>query len=226
MNILYIIPARGGSKGLVGKNLKQLDNYPMIYYSIAAAKKTKHAGEIVVSSDSSEVLKIASDYGCSLDKRPDSLARDESSIVDTVLHILKNIKKKPDVIVLLQPTSPLRTFADIDGCIDLFIKSKLPSVVSVCLNSHPIGWSVKLTIDGKLEPVEGWDNFLKRRQDFESTYFVNGAVYVIDAVRFAEQKSFFIPGKTAAYPMPPDRSVDVDNMTDFLVARALIKKEF
>ena len=130
MKTIAVIPARGGSKRLPGKNIKMLCGKPMIAYAIEEAKKSRLIDNVFVTSDSDEILSIAKDYGVGIIKRPDELARDNTSAEDTIKHALKTVGYEA-VIVYLPPTSPLRTVKDIDKCIQLYKQGYFNTVLTV-----------------------------------------------------------------------------------------------
>lgn len=228
MNILYIIPARGGSKGLPGKNIKLLAGKPMIAYSIEAALKSKYPGTVFVSTDDASIADIAKEHGAQVPVlRPAELATDTASTTDVIIHALDHYKQEQvvfDLIVVLQPTSPLRTSKDIDAAIELMIQKKAAAIVSVCENEHHPLWSNALPENGSMsefirEEVKG-----KNRQQLPVYYRLNGAVYVSTVDEFLKNKGFVHSG-TYAYIMPTDRSVDVDHLIDFKLAELLLDQK-
>ena len=147
MEIIALIPARGGSKGIPKKNIKNLRGKPLISYSIGSAKKTKYINKVVVSTEDKEIAEISREYDAEIIERPEELAEDESSTIDTILHALEVLRAEnynPDIIILLQPTSPLRNAEDIDSAIELFLNSDCESVVSVCEVEHPPHWCFEI----------------------------------------------------------------------------------
>lgn len=130
MEIVAIIPARGGSKRLPGKNIKLLCGKPMIAYSIEEAKKSEYIDKVVVTSDSKEILAVSKSYGATVIKRPDELAQDDTATIDVIKHAVRYLGFKM-IIVLLQPTSPLRTVKDIDKCINFYRQYDFETVVTV-----------------------------------------------------------------------------------------------
>jgi CMP-N,N'-diacetyllegionaminic acid synthase len=223
--IMAIIPARGGSKGIPRKNIKPLRSKPLISYSIEQAKKSKYINKVVVSTEDDEIAEISKKYGAEIIKRPDKLAKDETPTIDVVFHVLEILKAKnynPEIVVLLQPTSPLRNAEDIDNAIELFLNKECESVVSVCKFEHPPYWSFKIE-KGHLKPLFEDKYFGMRRQDFENVYKVNGAIYISEPQILYEYKSFH-SNHTIPYIMPIERSVDIDNEMDFLLAELLVKR--
>jgi len=225
MEILAIIPARGGSKGVPRKNIRLLNGKPLIAYTIEEAKKSKYISKVIVSTEDDEIAKISNKYGAEIIKRPQELAKDDTPTIDVVLHILEkliNKNIKPDIVILLQPTSPLRTFQDIDNAINLFIENNCDSVVSVCEIAHSPYWSFKIE-NGYLKPLLGEKYLKKRRQELPKVYIPNGALFIATPEVLQKYKTFYCK-KTMPYIMPIERSVDIDNELDFLLAELLMQK--
>ncbi len=221
---LAIIPARAGSKRVLNKNKRILNGKPLIQWSIDAAKQSKYIDSIVVSSDDNQILSIAQKQNVDILKRPDSLASNTSTAVDVLLHALEKIEDTFDYLVLLQPTSPLRTSLDIDQAIEMLIDREKNSVVSVCQTQHSPLWCNTLPESGIM------DNFMskslegKRSQDLETYYRLNGAIYIVKISEFISVKSL-IPDNAYAYKMDQSRSIDIDTMYDFVCAEAIMKSE-
>jgi CMP-N-acetylneuraminic acid synthetase len=223
--IIAIIPARGGSKGIPRKNVRLLNGKPLIAYSIEMALKSRHINRVIVSTEDQEIAEISKKYGAEVIIRPKELARDDSPTIDVVFHILDFLEKegyKPDVVVLLQPTSPLRNAEDIDNAVKLFLSNNCDSVVSVCEVEHSPFWSFKIE-NGYLKPIFE-ENYIKmRRQDLPNVYVPNGALYVSTPATLRKYKSFYCP-KTIPYVMPLERSIDIDNEIDLMLAELILKK--
>jgi len=226
MEILYIIPARGGSKGLPGKNIRLLGNKPLIAYAIEAAVNSVFKGTVIVSTDDEEIATVGKKYGAAVPfMRPDELATDAASTMDLVFHAINFYKQQHvffDVVVVLQPTSPLRTSSDIDQAISLMKEKKMYAVVSVCESEHHPLWTNILPPDGSMknfirEEVKG-----KNRQQLPLNFRLNGALYISKSEALETYKGF-IHEKTIAYIMPTDRSVDIDHEIDFKLAELLLK---
>jgi CMP-N-acetylneuraminic acid synthetase len=223
--IIAIIPARGGSKGIPKKNIKQLAGKPLIAYSIEAALKSKYIDRVIVSTEDEEIAEISKKYGAEVVDRPKELAKDETPTIDVIFHFLEILKMKnynPDIVVLLQPTSPLRSAEDIDNAIKLFLDSDCESIVSVCEVEHPPYWSFKIE-GGYLKSLFGDEYLRRRRQDLEKVYMPNGAIYISTPENLRIYKSFYCP-RTIPYIMPVERSVDIDNEIDFMIAELVMKK--
>lgn len=226
MNILAIIPARGDSKGVPRKNIKNLAGKPLIAYTIEAALNSLYITRVVVSTEDDEISKVAKMYGAKVIKRPEELARDEipSLLVfqQVITHLEENENYRPDIIVILQPTSPLRTKKDIQNAIEKFFEVNCDSVVSICEVEHTPYWMY--TLDGdRIKPVIEGGEKITRRQDAPKVYRLNGAIYVTK--RDVILKENRILGEdTRALVMPLERSVDIDTEIDFKLAELLVKE--
>ena len=216
MNIVSIIPARGGSKGIPRKNIKQLNGKPLISYSIEASNSCNLINNTYVSTEDSEISEISKKYGAEVINRPKELAEDNSSSIDVILHVLDYLKcteKLPDLFILLQPTSPLRTSKDIENSINLFLNNDCDSLVSVCELDHQflLNFSLK---DNYL--IQNNDNsfFDSRRQDLPTYYSLNGAIYITTPNFIKKNKSFY-SNKTIPYVMSKEKSIDLDTPLDF-----------
>lgn len=220
---LAIIPARGGSKRLPRKNVLELNNKPLIGWSIEAAKNSKFIDEIIVSSDDDEILDLATAYNVQALKRPSELASDTASTFDTLKHAIHNTKEY-DYIILLQPTSPLRTTKDIDGAIQYLFEKKADGVISVCEMEHSPLWSNTLDDDRSMEHFLKDEILNKRSQDLQQYYRLNGAIYISQVEKFLQNGSFFLKENIYAYEMSQQHSIDIDTKIDFLFAQLLIKE--
>ncbi len=225
LKILSIIPARGGSKRLPGKNIKQLAGKPLIVYTIESSLNCKFINRTVVSTDCEEIEKISIKANAKVIKRPNYLARDDSKTIDVIKHTLAVLEKEenysPDVIVMLQPTSPLRNLEDIKNAIELFYKESCASVISVT-EKNPY-WNFKIEND-YLNPLFGWVYLIdKRKQDMPKTYAVNGAIYITTKKNLYKNNSFFNE-RITPYIMPQERSIDIDEKIDFEFVEFLMKK--
>ena len=220
-NILAIIPARGGSKGLPRKNIIDLAGKPLIAWTIEASLNSKYISKTIVSSDDKEILDISLEYGAEIIKRPDNLSSDDAtseSIVRHVLEYLESIKKIFDFVVLLQPTSPLRTCKDIDSAFNIMSDSKATAAISVCDIDNKILKTFTKNSAGFLESIVNNKYPFMRRQDLPKVYMPNGAIYIIDIKAFLERNSF-LTEKTVSYLMPQDRSMDIDSFDDIEIVR-------
>lgn len=221
--ILAIIPARGGSKRIPRKNIKLLARKPLIAYTIEAALKSNYLDKIIVSTEDEEIGKVSKRYGATIIKRPQKLATDKANTIDVAFHVLDVLREKkyiPEIILLLQPTSPLRNTNDINNAIELFLKNKPKSVISVCESRETPYWMHKID-DKYIKPLMGLKNYNRRRQDLPKTYIENGAIFIISLEELYKNKKF-LTDKTLPYIMPQERSIDIDNSTDLLLTEILI----
>lgn len=209
--ILGLIPARGGSKGIPRKNLIDVAGRPLIAYTIDAAKESQYLDKVVVSSEDDEILEISENLGAEILRRPMALAQDETPGIEPVLHAVDCLPGF-DFVVLLQPTSPLRSVDDIDGALELCVRERVPSCVSVRLASESPYWMYNLIEKSKLKPLLV-GKVPARRQELPAAYILNGAVYIADIVWLRKSLSF-LTKETIAFIMPPDRSLDIDTKED------------
>jgi CMP-N,N'-diacetyllegionaminic acid synthase len=227
MNVLYFIPARGGSKGLPGKNIKNLGGKPLIVRTIEAAKNAILKGDVVVSTDSEEIASVAKNAGAIVPfLRPAHLAADETPTMDVLFHFLELEKKKNnnyELIILLQPTSPLRTAEDINNAYALLKERNAPAVVSVCECDHHPLWSNELPENLSMKNFMRPEVRGKNRQQLPKYYMLNGAIYIAQTDYLQKHKTF-IADETIASIMPKERSVDIDSEADFVLAEYFISK--
>ena len=221
MKVLAIIPARGGSKGIHRKNIKSFNGQPLISWTIRTALKCPLIDKTIVSTDDHEIADISKSYGANVPfMRPNELSQDSTPGIEPVLHAIEQLPQY-DWVLLLQPTSPLRTADDICGIINLVKDKKASSAVSVSETiNHPY-WTYSLD-DGKL--ISFCNNETKLlRQDLPPAYNLNGALYFASR-NFLKTKKTFKDESTLAYVMPRHRSVDIDDIDDWDFAEFLIKK--
>jgi len=220
--VLAIIPARGGSKGLPGKNIIDVCGKPMIAWSIEAAQKCSYITTIIVSTDDDKIKIAAEQFGVAVPVlRPAHLAQDETLSSDVLLHII-NENQGYDTICMLQPTSPLRTAGDLDDAFRLFNETGAPSCVSVVENEYSPYWSFRI-VNKRLNFLFPLEEIPLRRQDLQPTYSLNGAIYIANIEWFKEKKSF-LSNETASFVMPFDRSLDIDTAFDLKIARKMLSK--
>jgi CMP-N,N'-diacetyllegionaminic acid synthase len=221
MRVLAIIPARGGSKGVPGKNIKLLGGKPLIAHAIECAKKCNKVTKTIVSSDSDEILNIALKFEAEVIKRHASLAEDTSNVVTAVAEVYQKLEQEFDLIVLLQPTSPLRTSVDLANIITIFEKDEsIDGVISVVpLEDYHPARMYNLEKDNKLIPFVN-EGESKRRQDLEPVYFRNGCFYAVRIKAFLKEKSFMVENKKA-YVMDANWLVNIDSFRDFKIAEML-----
>jgi CMP-N,N'-diacetyllegionaminic acid synthase len=222
MKILCVIPARGGSKGIPKKNIIEFNGYPLISYSINQAKTSKFITDIVVSSDSDEILKIAEYYGAIGIKRPQELSTDESTSESAILHVIENIGKTYDLIVFLQATSPLRTSEDIDNCINTLITNNFDSVFSSNLLEDMLIWRQK---NNNLESYNYDYKNRKRRQDSEKQFVENGSIYVFKTSDFIKNNNRLF-GKIGLCLIENWKMFEIDNLEDLEFCEMIYYNKF
>jgi CMP-N,N'-diacetyllegionaminic acid synthase len=225
MNILAIIPARAGSKRLPGKNTKSLHGKPLFFYAIEAALQSKYISRIVVSSDNKEVLQLAVQYsGIQSIQRPAELSGDHSPAIDYVKHALQILKEEFDLVVILQPSSPLTLPEDIDGTIHLLLQhpeaDSSVSVMKLDHSTHPV--KLKVMQNNLLLPYLEEENGRMASHELPELYVRNCAVYVSRNNTIA--KGQIVGHQCLGYLMPRERSVDINDPIDFAFAEFLIKK--
>lgn len=224
--ILAIIPARGGSKGIPNKNIMDICGKPLIAYTIEAGKKSKYIDEIIVSTDSDVIKTVAEQYGAKVPfLRPVRLSNDSAKSIDVVIHVIEFYKNKNitfDYIILLQPTSPLRTFKHVDEAIEKLLKGNGTSLVSVCeADENPI--LMRSIKDEKLREVISFEGTNLRRQDLPTFYIFNGALYINSNDMLVHKKKF-VDENTMPYIMDKESSADIDTMLDARLVEVVIKE--
>lgn len=227
MKSISIILARGGSKGLPKKNILKINNKPLISYTIEASTKSKYINKTIVSSDCQEILNISKEAGVEIHKRSDELSGDKVSselVLKNVLNSLLNVSKY-DYLVLLQPTSPLRTEIHIDAAFKDIINSQATSLVSCKEVDNKFLKSFILDEKNYLKGVSNDEFPFMRRQDLPSLFMPNGAIYITKLAEFMNSHRLF-SDKTIMFKMDQDSSVDVDRIEDLVLAEKLIKQKF
>jgi CMP-N,N'-diacetyllegionaminic acid synthase len=220
--ILAIIPARGGSKGLPRKNLLEAGGKPLIAWTIEAAQKSRHISRLILSSDDPEIIATAKQWGCDVPfVRPASLSSDTATAIEVVSHALNELPGY-DYVMLLQPTSPLRTAQDIDNSIMLMQRMNSPSCVGITDTAESPYWMLTQAENGRIKPLVNPDQVPQRRQALPATYLINGAIYIASVEWLIRQSSFIGPD-TVGYYMPRDRSVDIDTEDEFSCFRNTIE---
>jgi len=220
-HFIGVIPARGGSKGVPQKNILPLHGKPLINWTIEAAKRSKYLESIIVSSDCDEILTLAEYQNVTPLKRPDKFADDASSMVSVIRHLLSSLDSLSYVLVLLQPTSPLRTHVHIDECIDTYINTKAESTFSVCAKDSEV-LKYFTVEDSGLNPISNPQYPFARRQDLPIVVKPNGAIYVIKSDTFLTYNSL-LTGNTTPYFMLEKESIDIDTIEDFRLAEDIIE---
>ena len=225
--VLAIIPARGGSKRLPGKNILSLNDKPLIAWSIDAGLQSQYIDRVMVSTDCKEIEKVAIQFGAeSPFLRPDNISDDSASTDSVILHFIKEISEYfiADIVVILQPTSPLRTSIDIDSALEKLISKGADGVISVCECEHSPFWSNTIPDDGNMgrfikNEVKG-----KRSQDLTKCYRLNGAVYAFTTESLLEEQGIKYGDNVYSIEMPTIRSVDIDNAIDLKLAEVILRE--
>ena len=218
-SVVGIITARGGSKGLPGKNVIDLGGRPMVAWTISAALGSAYIDRLIISTDDEEIADTAKSWNCEVPFiRPDHLAQDDTSSVDVAIHALQTLKETYHYFVLLQPTSPFRTNSDIDNCLELCAQTDAPACVSICGADKSPYWMVSMDQQSHLHHVLEPPTPASRRQELPQVYSLNGAVYVAE-VNWFEANETFLTEETRGYVMPRERSLDIDTEYDLSVAK-------
>lgn len=223
--ILAIIPARGGSKGIPHKNITRLVGRPLISYTIEAGLNSKYIDYVMVSTDDDDIANVSRKFGAEVPfMRPAEFATDVAKTVDVVIHVVDEMDKvgeKFDVIILLQPTGPLRTAKDIDEAVEKYFQCGKRSLLSVCeVEDHPI---LIRSIEGDtLKPLLNVSSTC-RRQDMPKYYKVNGCIYINDVSELNKDTSF--NDNEIPFVMERNHSVDIDELSDLVLAEYWLLKK-
>ncbi len=225
--VIGLVTARGGSKGIPGKNIRLVAGKPLIAHTIEAAKASRRLDRVIVSTDDDAIARVALQWGAEVPfRRPAELAGDTSSHLDVLLHAAQWWEDHgghgDDYLVTLQPTSPLRLPADIDGAVELALSREAEAVVGVGpALAHPY---MTKRIDERGVMISFITNDLNymRRQDFPPAYIINGAVYVNRIAAIRRDRTMF-PAETLAYIMPESRSLDIDTPLDLTLCELMLR---
>ncbi|MEG1254894.1 acylneuraminate cytidylyltransferase family protein [Clostridium sp.] len=225
--ILAIIPARGGSKGVPRKNIKKLEGKPLIGYTIEAAKNCSSVSRVIVSTEDNEIAEVSKQFGAEIPYlRPSELSGDNSPTIDCILHVINYLKEnedyKPDYVLLLQCTSPLRNSTHVEETIEKLLNSNYDSIVSVCEAEVNPYWANVFQGD-KLKYFIEEGKIITRRQDLPDVYRMNGAIYLIKTDVLIKERTFE-PENLMGYIMDSYSSVDIDTEMDFKIAEAIVKE--
>jgi len=217
--MLAIIPARGGSKGLPGKNIRLFNGEPLICVTIKEAMKSKKIKRVVVSTDDDEIAAIAKKCGAEVPfMRPHELATDSSPAIDAYFYTVDQLKREfgevYDDIIILFPTAPLRCAKHIDEAINIYYEKEADSVISVTESLTPVEWTRAITDEGKL--VEYFDNGNRNRQDYNITYIPNGLLYIFRVNRLRETRNYYM-NNTYPYIIEKAFYGDIDDIDDFMI---------
>ena len=223
-NFVAIIPARAGSKEIKNKNIAEINDRPLIAYTIEAARKSKFIKEIFVTTDGEKIAKISKIYGAKVIKRPKALSGNiimpDASVVHAINYLEKNININFENVVFLQPTSPLRKNSDIDNAIRLFKKNKADSLFS-CVDMHLAIWKIK---KNKISSFNFNYKSRLRRQDAEVDVIENGSIYIAKKKILKKYKNRF-GGKIISYLMDSWSIFEVDSKKDFEIVSSLLSSK-
>ncbi len=226
-NYIIIIPARSGSKRLPNKNKMNLNGFPLIDWTINAAIHSKVSKEIYISTDDNDITKMySSNSSVKTLNRPSHLATDQASTIDVVLDILKELDSKNERhIVLLQPTSPLRTADHIKSAIHLYEKNQCSSLFSATCCDHPPQWTFNIDQNNKLIACFGEDLFSSKSQNLSKTFRLNGAIYIAKEEFLKKEKKFISFADSFPFLMDQLSSVDIDTHLDFKLAELILNSK-
>lgn len=222
MNNIAIIPARSGSKGLPDKNILDLNGHPLMYYTIKAALKSGCFDTVMVSTDSEKYADIAKSCGAEVPfLRSEELSSDTAGSWDVVREVLTQYKvmgNSFDYVALMQPTSPLRNAEDIKNAFKMLSRDNVHTVVSVTEVEHPVQWCFTMPESGSMKKYAESPYNQMRRQDLETHYRENGAIYIVNASKILNRDYNYYGDNCYGYLMPEERSIDIDCEVDLVIA--------
>lgn len=228
MRILAIIPARGGSKGVPGKNIKLLNGKPLLQYTSEIALQSQNLASVILSSEDEQIITVANQLGISVPFiRPKELAQDNTPTIDVVLHALKWYEKQAvffDAVCILQVTSPFRTIEFLDKAIERFITSGCDSLISVQKVPHVYNphWTFEVNESGDLKIATGENQIISRRQELPEAYHRDGSIYITKTEVLIQQHSLY--GKSTSFiESKPEWYVNIDTLSDWEKAEEMIK---
>jgi CMP-N-acetylneuraminic acid synthetase len=219
-----VIPVRGGSKGIPGKNLRRLGRDTLLERSIKQAKHSDHVDRVVVSTDHPQMHAIAQRHGVAMPAlRPAELATDDAKTVDVVLHVMDTLRLPAGYILLVQATSPLRTLADLNEMCDAFDRDlTADAIVTLVRHDSPHPDKIQTITDGYVASYLGRESMVSR-QSLPEVYAFNGAFYLTHSDILRRERTF-LPKRTRPYVMPAERSLNLDHELDFVLMEAMIEK--
>ena len=229
--MIAFIPARGGSKGVPGKNIKNLCGKPLIAYTIEAALKSPSVDRVIVTTDDESIARVAREYGAEVPfLRPDYLASDTASAVDVYLHaaeyVMEEAKSAVEKFMVLLPTVPLRDERHIEEAISAFKNEKATTLISFTEAEVPVGWYHTRDADGRVTNAGfgAAGKNMANRQLSDIYYIPNGAIYILDYNLLKKQRTYYCQN-TYGYIMSREDSVDIDYPIDFEIAELMMKKK-
>ncbi|MDO7463459.1 cytidylyltransferase domain-containing protein [Acinetobacter baumannii] len=224
--VTALIPARGGSKRLPRKNVKLLGDKPLIAWSIETAKASKYIDRVVVSTDDEEIKQVSEQYGAEVPfLRPEHLSNDHASSFDVIKHAIGflHLDQTNELIVLLQPTSPLRLVSELDTALEFFIAKNAKGIVSVSETEHSPMWSNTLPENGCMSDFIRPEVQGKRSQDLPKFFRLNGSIYIYETLSLLAQAKIFFDKSVYGFETSLETSVDIDTALDFLMAETIMK---
>lgn len=225
-SVTALIPARGGSKRLPRKNVKLLGNKPLIAWSIEAAKASKYIDRVVVSTDDKEIKQVSEQYGAEVPfLRPEHLSDDRASSFDVIKHaiVFLGLDQTNELIVLLQPTSPLRLVSELDTALEFFIAKNAKGIVSVSETEYSPMWTNTLPENGCMSDFIRPEVQGKRSQDLPTFFRLNGSIYIYETLALLEQAKIFFDENVYGFETPLETAVDIDTGLDFLITETIMK---
>ncbi|MRX67895.1 N-acylneuraminate cytidylyltransferase [Flavobacterium resistens] len=230
MKVLGLIPARGGSKGVPGKNIKSLGGKPLLEYTAEIALKSDCFSDVILSSDDEAIIETGKKIGLSVPfTRPKYLAEDNTPTIDVIIHTLEWYQSQNiyfDAVCLLQITSPFRTVSFVNQAIEKFIKSDCDSLVSVLQVPHEYNphWTFEVNAEGNLKIATGEDKIISRRQELPKAYHRDGSIYIIKTEVILKEHSLY--GKSTAFiESDPEFYINIDTMQDWEKAEIMIRNK-
>lgn len=225
-SVLAVIPARGGSKGLPGKNMLEFEGRPLVSWAMLSAVQSQFVDRVVLSTDDARIKETGEALGVDIPYiRPSHLANDTSPVVDTIIDLMTYMEtredRRYDLIVLLQPTSPFRTHEHVDKALLAMNSGGHESLISCKRAKHPPNWYVRRNDDATIELLAERDSTTRQRQYYEYYQF-NGAVYISKWENLKSDKSFYTPPCTL-FLMSEEDSIDIDSAYDFEFAKAVAR---
>lgn len=224
--VTALIPARGGSKRLPRKNVKLLGDKPLIAWSIEAALASKYIDRVIVSTDDDEIKQVSEQYGAEVPfLRPEHLSNDHASSFDVIKHSIRFVRldQENELIVLLQPTSPLRLVSEIDAALEFFLTKNAKGVVSISETEHSPMWSNTLPENGCMSDFIRPEVQGKRSQDLPKFFRLNGSIYIYETITLLQQGKLFFDKNVYGFETSLKTAVDIDTELDFLIAEAILR---
>lgn len=219
--VLGVIPARGGSKGVPRKNLRPLAGKPLLQWTAEVALVSRFIDRLILSTDDDEIAQVGVSLGLDVPfRRPAAAATDTATGADVVRHAIRAVGEQFDYLVYLEPTTPFRSTADIDACLERLVEARGDFCVSLRPSTEQPEWMFYLNTNNCIDPVIGRFG-TTRRQDLRVSYVLNGAVYAGRVDAFGREGTF-ITQRTLGYVMPLERSIDLDAPADFDAAEAIL----